>query len=171
MDAFIIMSRTACFVGLAIALMDTLYPSEKFNRQIRMIFALVFLISMAAPIVKGEVKFEQSGAFDAVSSYEVNSGYAENAAALAAKNGVRDGISSYLEENKIFAEEIQTSINISNNSSISINEIELHLADASQSEEAARLLKEAFGDETVIRIISSNEEAPVSGGTSVENLY
>lgn len=48
----------ACFVGIAISMLDIITPEDKLKKQIRLIFSLVFIITIMSPIVKGKVKFE-----------------------------------------------------------------------------------------------------------------
>ena len=55
MATFQMISLTACFLGIVITVFSRLYPSEKFEKQMKTIFSLVFIISIVTPIVQKEL--------------------------------------------------------------------------------------------------------------------
>ena len=60
MNTIKMMIGTACFIGIAISIADMIKPSEKFNKQIRMIFSLAFVLSILTPIVSSGFNFSIS---------------------------------------------------------------------------------------------------------------
>ena len=98
-------SGTACFLGIVITIFRSLYPSEKFSKQMKMIFSLIFIISVVRPFASGKISFP-----------EINENISAN---------------------------IQTSINISENGSISINEVKLVLDDLNLLPDAEECIRNA----------------------------
>lgn len=138
-------SGTACFLGIVITIFRSLYPSEKFSKQMKMIFSLIFIISVVKPFASGKVSFP-----------EINENISANEEYYAEKNeeaynyfvrSVEENINSSLEaalnEINIYPANIQTSINISENGSISINEVKLVLDDLNLLPDAEECIRNA----------------------------
>ncbi len=152
MAVFQTVTYVACFIGIAVAVLDTLYPNEKFQKQIKMLFSLVFILSIAAPLIKGDIEFTDTAGSVSVNSdsYAEVTDNANNLFIKSIENNISMRISTVLNQNKIICKNIKTSINISDNNSISINEIRLTLEDSGQYKSAAEIINtEVGGDITV----------------------
>jgi len=153
MEVFRAISRIACFIGIVIAIMDALYPSEKFAKQIKMIFSLIFLLCIAEPIASGKITLPDefisaeassdklSGTYDKTYDYFINS----------VENNISTSLKAKLSENEIIAEEILTSINISENNSISISEVEIVLSDADDNQQAEKIIRSEAGENVSVK--------------------
>jgi hypothetical protein len=51
---------TACFIGIATSMADMIKPSEEFNRQIRLIFSLLFILGVLTQLINGKFDFSFS---------------------------------------------------------------------------------------------------------------
>ena len=150
MDAFKLISLTAGFISIIIAAFDSIYPSEKYSKQIKIIFSLIFVLSIVTPFVNGEVNIDASA--DVL--YEKNIA-ADEYLKSSVENNISSTIGSYLKENEISFDEIKTSINISDYGSISINEIEIAVDDTAQGDEIIALVRNKTGENTDIKIKES----------------
>lgn len=142
MDSFRSIAFTACFLGIVITIFNSLYPSDKFAKQIKTIFSLIFILSIAKPIVSGKISFPEIG--DTVSAsaehYETLNDNTYKYFISSVENNISAALETKLHEKNIYPEEIETSINISENGSISINEVKITLNDMTESYEARRCI-------------------------------
>ena len=154
MDAFKLISLTAGFISIIIAAFDSIYPSEKYSKQIKIIFSLIFVLSIVTPFVNGEVNISESFDFVDASAdvlYEKNTA-ADEYLKSSVENNISSTIGSYLKENEISFDEIKTSINISYYGSISINEVKIAAQNAAQGAEAVDIVKRETGEKTLVKI-------------------
>lgn len=135
MDSFRAIAFAACFLGIVITIFNSLYPSEKFTKQIKTIFSLIFILSIAKPIAAGKISFPEIG--DTVSAstdyYSSLNDNTYNYFISSVESNISAALEGKLHEKNIYPEEIETSINISDNGSISINEVKITLKDMSDS--------------------------------------
>lgn len=142
MDNFRAIAVAACFLGIVITIFNSLYPSEKFAKQIKTIFSLIFILSIAKPIAAGKIEFPEIA--DTVSaSTEYYSSLNDNTYSYfisSVESNISASLAGKLREKNIYPEEIETSINISDSGSISINEVKITLNDMADSFEAKRCI-------------------------------
>lgn len=159
MDSFRAIAFAACFLGIVITIFNSLYPSEKFNKQIKTIFSLIFILSIAKPIAAGKITFPEIG--DAVGAsaehYESINDNTYKYFISSVESNISAALEGKLREKNIYPEEIETSINISDNGSISINEVKITLNDMSDSFEAKRCII-GETEEGVIVIVKEKEQ-------------
>lgn len=138
MDTVKLIIGAACFTGLAISVAEMLKPSETFNKQIKLIFALVFIISIFSPVAAGGIDFSFSG-----SEIEANGGYnaVDEVVDEGLKGTIEENIATELKikllETGIKCGSIKVNINMDENSSISINKVEI---DTDDNEKARNML-------------------------------
>ncbi len=152
MEVFRLISQIACFIGIVVAIMDSLYPSEKFQKQIKLIFSAVFILSVTSPLLKQDFSFMESVKQVSISENELYQA-SEDAYSYyirSIENNISTRLCTELKQNKINCTNIQTSINISDNSSISINEVNITLENSEQIEDAKYIIRQELGDENVI---------------------
>lgn len=148
METFRAISLTACFLGIVIAIFDGLYPSEKFAGQMKIIFSLIFILCLAKPVAEGKFKLPEIADTVAASS-DYYSELSENADEYfigSVENNISASLTAALNEAKIYPSEVKTSINISENYSISISEVRIVLNDPQEFEAARRCAEEMLGD-------------------------
>lgn len=152
METFRAISLTACFLGIVITLFSTLYPSQKFAKQMKIIFSLIFLLSIIKPVVNGKLDFPDIG--EAVSAstdyYREISDNTDEYFILAIESNISTTLTAELQAQNIYPEEIQTSINISENNSISISEVRIVLNDMTYSDEAKRCIIENTSEDVTV---------------------
>ncbi|MBP1560494.1 MAG: stage III sporulation protein AF [Oscillospiraceae bacterium] len=161
MDIFKGVALTSCFLGMAITIFDALYPSEKLEKQVKIIFSLIFLISITKPFFGGDISFPDidsavSASTDYYSSLNENT---DDYFISSVENNISAALETALHEKNIYPEEIETSINISDGSSISINEVKITLCDMSLAEEAKRCI----WDKTEKNVTVTVKEQPNDG--------
>lgn len=163
MDSFRAIAFTACFLGIVITIFNSLYPSERFNKQIKTIFSLIFILSAAKPIAAGKLSFPEIGDTVSVSSdrYEAINDNTYQYFISSVESNISASLAGKLREKNIYPEEIETSINISDNCSISINEVKITLADMSDSFEAKRCI--TYETEEGVNIIVKEKERDNAG--------
>ena len=145
MEAFRLMAGTACFLGIVITIFSSLYPSDKFAKQMKMIFSLIFIISVIKPVAQGKFDFPEfsetvSASADYYSSLNDNT---YDYFIRSVESNISFSLENALNEKNIYPREIQTSVNISDSGSISINEVKLVLEDMSEYPEAVKCIREA----------------------------
>ena len=152
MEVFRLVSQIACFIGIIVAIMDSLYPSDKFQKQIKLIFSVVFILSVTTPLLKQDFSFIETAKQVSISDDELYQA-SDNAYSYyvrAIENNISTRLQTELKQNKINCINIQTSINISDNSSISINEVNINLENKEQIEDAKRIIEQELDDENII---------------------
>jgi CCR4-NOT transcriptional regulation complex NOT5 subunit len=150
MDTLKAMVGIACFTGIALSAADMLKPGEKFNRQIRFIFSLVLMLSVIAPLLGGKINFSFAQAD--VSAFEGQLGVIEKASDIELLRLTQDNLNEIIEQRlreiEINCEAVQTTVNISDDASISIIKIELK---TSNDKKARAEISAMFGiDESCI---------------------
>lgn len=159
MESFRLMAITACFLGIVITIFNSLYPSEKFAKQVKIIFSLIFILSIIKPFAAGKLYLPESERAVSASAESYNAlgdnvyGYFISSV----EENISASVAAKLREKNIYPEEIKTSINISDNGSISINEVRITLKDSLQRSEVERCVREVTeSGVTVIVKESSN---------------
>lgn len=142
METFRSISITACFLSIVITIFNTLYPSEKFNKQIKIIFSLIFLLCIIKPITDGNIHLPNIKQTVSVSTdyYTTLSENADEYFVRSVESNISTILEEKLHEENIYPEHIKTSINISENNSISINEVKIVLNELSYSEKVIQCI-------------------------------
>ena len=147
MDTFKLVTLIAGFVSVLLAIFDSVFPSEKYNKQLRLIFSMVFILSIVTPIKSsiGELTAFSDYIEVASDNLEVKSDITEDYFVKSVENNINRNIEAGLNEKDIYPYEIKTSINISQSGSISINEIEIAVSDTAQEGEIIDLVNNMTG--------------------------
>ena len=151
MNTIKMMIGTACFIGIAISIADMIKPSEKFNKQIRMIFSLAFVLSILTPIMSSGFDFSISQDIISTngSQYSEMDATVDNQLRTITENNIADSLTVKLIESGIKCNEINVSINIEEDSGISINKIEIDSDDNEKSRMIISTLL-SIGEEVII---------------------
>lgn len=144
------LTMTICFVGIAITMLDIITPGEKLKKQMRVVYSLVILLTVATPIVRGDIKLDFSDitAIESTQAYiEVEEAYQKSLENQFVEN-IRLAIEQKLLVKNINAEEILISINKEDNNCISISEVNIVLAvqDINKSSEAISIVQNELGN-------------------------
>lgn len=145
METFRLISLTACFLGIIITVFNSLYPSEKFSKQVKIIFSLIFILSIAKPAAAGKFILPDIGETVSTSSdyYESLSDNAYEYFVSSVESNISASFEEKLREKNIYPEEIQTSINISEGGSISISEVIITVKNIGDTSEIKRCIADA----------------------------
>ncbi len=164
METFRTIAFTACFLGIAIAVFNSLYPSEKFAGQLKIIFSLIFILSVIKPIASGKTDIPEIAAAASASSgsadyYSSMSDRADEYFIRSVENNISSVLESSLHEIEIYPEEIETSINISENYGISINEVKivLNAQNAYEAEAVKHCVSDRIGSTAAVMVCLAEE--------------
>lgn len=150
MSSFSSLIGVACFVSLAISFIDMICPEKKFDKQLKVIFSLIFVIAVINPFIKGEIDFDFPE-FDMVSSdisFEKER-YSDEVIKQIEKN-IENGLKNDLAEKELYPEEIFVSVNISDNNSISISKVVFYTENSETEEKIYTEIRKILGEETEI---------------------
>ncbi len=152
METFRMISATACFLGIVITVFSRLYPSEKFEKQMKTIFSLIFLVSVSAPVLNGDLQLPDISETVAASNsyYQEISSNADEYFINSIENNISIRLESVLNSQNIFPLEIQTSVNISEDNSISINEVNVLMSSDEYEKEIKACVYENIGNDTTV---------------------
>lgn len=145
---------SAGILAVVMNIFESIYPSEKYAKQMRIIFALIFVLILSKPLM-GSIK-NLSDTAESIDVINENISGSTDITLDYFKGSVERNISSRLAdillENDIAVKEIKTSINISDNGSISINEVKIAAENAAQGAEAVDIVKRETGEKTLVKI-------------------
>jgi hypothetical protein len=152
MSGFSQASGVACFIGIVIAIIDALAPSDKFSKQLKVMFALVFMLCVITPIANGDITFD-GGIIDvyAESSIEQAAMNTDAYIARSVERNISRNLTEILREKDIAVKNIETSINISESGSIDITVIDLSI-DPEEADRAVRLISDNLNEEFTVNI-------------------
>ncbi len=148
-------AAAACFLGMIFSILGNMVPSEKFSRQINIIFALIMALVIIPPFMGLQPEFpelfeENDSAPDTsdIINYRMNEEICGN---------ICDSLADILGDKGIFPAEISVEINNSADGSISITKAEITLTDSTQEDNARRIVSEALGGAEVTVKIEGSE--------------
>lgn len=145
---------SAGILAVVMNIFESVYPSEKYAKQMRMIFALIFVLTLSKPLISSIEKISETT--ESVDVINENITISPDKTLDYFKGSVERNISSrlydILAENNIEVKEIKTSINISESGSISINEVKIAAENAAQGAEAVDIVKQETGEDTLVKI-------------------
>lgn len=145
---------SAGMLAVVMNIFESVYPSEKYAKQMRMIFALIFVLTLSKPLISSIENI--SDTTESVDVINESITISPDKTLDYFKGSVERNISSrlydILAENSIEVKEIKTSINISESGSISINEVKIAAENAAQGAEAVDIVKQETGEDTLVKI-------------------
>ena len=158
METFRTVSLTACFLGIVIAVFSSLYPSDKFAGQIKIIFSLIFVLSLIKPIAGGRLDIPEIAETASASAdqYAALRDGADEYFIRSVERNISASVEAALREIEIYPEEVETSINISENYCISISEVKITLESSADAEFARRRVSESIGNDAAVVVITAD---------------
>lgn len=150
MDTLCSAAASACILGIIFAVSENMLPSEKFAKQMKMIFSLILIAVIIAPFTEGEISldsFEMPDITDKDSTFIYNSSFNS----LVSDN-ISDNLGKELSEMGIFPVKISVDINNSQDNSISIIGAEIIIS-SGNTRETAEAAAEILGiDRSLISV-------------------
>lgn len=155
MDMLCQVSASACVLGIIFSVISNMTPSEKFARQMNIIFSLILILVIVTPFTDGEFDLEIHDISENIP--EDNSYlYSQQTDRLISAN-ISDNLGQVLSEKGIFPLKISVDINNSEGGSISIIEAEIILPKGSDSGTAKKLAAEALGIDPSLIIVKTED--------------
>ncbi len=142
---------TSCILSIVITIADCLKPNEKFSRQLKTIFSLIFIIGIVTAGIKTGIDFELPEYEDEAynDSYESIKKTADEALKREVEVKINKKVEDILTEKGISYEKIYANININEEGGIDINRIDYKGKDF---EQARKEIANNFTDVEVTRI-------------------
>ncbi|MBR3920890.1 MAG: stage III sporulation protein AF [Oscillospiraceae bacterium] len=150
MSVFSSVIGLACFVSLAISLVDMICPEKKFEKQLKVIFSLLFVISVATPFLKGDIILDFPEIDIASADISVESKRYDDTIIKEIEQNVEKGLRDELISKNLYTKEISVSVNISDNNSISISKVIFYTENSEMDEEIYSEIRKILGEETEI---------------------
>lgn len=145
---------SAGILAVVMNIFESIYPAEKYAKQMRIIFALIFVLTLSKPLLNSiEILSDSAESIDVINadiseSTDNTLDYFKESI----ERNISIRLADMLAENNIAVKEIKTSINISENGSISINEVKIAAENAAQGVEAVDIVKRETGENTLVKI-------------------
>lgn len=131
---------SACFLSIVITIADSIKPGDKFSRQLKMLFSLVFITGIVSAALRCDFSFDFP-AFADIENYDAYNNMentAENAVKEETEKEINEYVGNLLTDHGIEYEKITSYVNISEDSSISIDRIDYK---GSEFEQACDVIK------------------------------
>lgn len=154
MEAFKELITTLCLAGIGLAIYKMMVPSGTYEKQIRVLVSLVFILGVISPFAKGEISLHVSANGELVESVE----YAriEEQANSYLKShfttNLETSLVKVLEEKGLAVDKISVNVDISKEYSISINEVRVLTSNKADTEAIKAAIKKEVGDDTDIQV-------------------
>ncbi len=150
MSVFSSVIGLACFVSLAISLVDMICPEKKFEKQLKVIFSLLFVISVATPFLKGDIILDFPEIDIVSADVSIEKERYDDEIVKQIKENVEKGLRDELISKNLYTKEISVSVNISDNNSISISKVIFYTENSEMDEEIYSEIRKILGEETEI---------------------
>lgn len=150
MSVFSSVIGLACFVSLAISLVDMICPEKKFEKQLKVIFSLLFVISVATPFLKGDIILDFPEIDIVSADVSIEKERYDDEIVKQIKENVEKGLRDELISKNLYTKEISVSVNISDNNSISISKVIFYTENSEMEEEIYSEIRKILGEETEI---------------------
>lgn len=150
MTLFKEVSAAACVLGVIFSIIGSLVPAEKFMPQIRMIFALILVLTIVPKVAGADISFDIPELEKGFS--EDGSGRVDRLIAEAIPENICDSLEEILRRNEITPLEISVNINNSGDGSIFITSAEIILPQGtpqSDRDKARLIAEQALGTDKI----------------------
>ncbi|MDE5737823.1 MAG: hypothetical protein K2H93_05595 [Oscillospiraceae bacterium] len=131
---------SVCMLSIAIAVCTLVCSNAVLAKQVRFLIALLFIISLAVPLTN--LKFP-------VSMIEIQQERSQESAKAVTQKYVEEALYLLLTQEQISCSELQVTVHIDENQSISISEVN---AVCDDFQKACRVLEQALGEEVEIHV-------------------
>ena len=154
MDAFKELVTTLCLAGIGLAIYKMMVPSGTYEKQIRVLVSLVFILGVISPFARGEISIPVSANNELIESIE----YAriEEQANSYLKSHFTTNLESalikVLEEKGIDVDKISVNVDISEEYSISINEVRVLISNNADTGAVKAAIIKEVGEDTEIQV-------------------
>ena len=154
MDAFKELVTTLCLAGIGLAIYKMMVPSGTYEKQIRVLVSLVFILGVISPFARGEISIPVSANNELIESIE----YAriEEQANSYLKSHFTTNLESalikVLEEKGSAVDKISVNVDISEEYSISINEVRVLISNNADTGAVKAAIIKEVGEDTEIQV-------------------
>ena len=150
METLRIIAFLACFLSVAISMLDIIRPDGKFKKQVRLIFSLVFLISIITPIMHNDINLDvlESEDIKQTSEYRAVCDTFYNSLSDNYSDNLEKALCAKLQINNVNPKEISVIVNIDENNCINIIEVQIVLAvqDKNNENKSVKIIQNEIGN-------------------------
>lgn len=134
----------ACFLSIAISVLDMLYPNKRFEKQVGFIFSLVFLIGITTPFITGGITLPSFSLPD--NSYKDISADVNGQLKLATEKNIETALKSRLTAQSLAVKNISVDVTISGQDSISITKVQIVPEETTDCERVRAIVASELGE-------------------------
>lgn len=161
METFRNITFIACLISIVISMFDIITLEGKFKKQVRLIFALVFVISVINPILHGKIdlSINENIKIEETEEYVMANNIFYDSLAENYSDNIENILKEKLLINEIKPEKIYVNVNINQDNCIDINEVRIVLAleHKNKTDKVTEIIKNEIGNYPVK--ITFTEEA------------
>lgn len=137
-----------CIISLLSGMLDALKPNTRFDRQMRLLLSVVFLLGILTPLAKGMREFHPDWSGDATVSTALTAALNDKTEACAAAN-LEASLTELLREGGVTDAEVEVKMHTTEDNCIEIDCVTAYCTDR---EAADRLLVQTLGEEVKIDV-------------------
>lgn len=132
---------TACFIGVAITISEAIAPSEKYLKQIRLIFSAIFLLGVITPIASEGFTLDifSNAPLESSTTYMAVNGRIDDYMKKSVEFNIENSLREILIQNNIETKKISVTVNIIEDNSIDISEVSIDCNNYEMAEEIVNL--------------------------------
>lgn len=142
---------TACLLSIAVGLCSLLRPARQFDKQLRFLISLLFVIGIAAPFLRIDWRMPPS-AFAQVQQSEQTQTLSEETEQLIltqTEQKTESTLQAFLTENGIVCSDLHVAVHIDETKRIYISEVSTECSDRQR---ACELLRTQLGEEVTLHV-------------------
>lgn len=151
------MACAGCFLGIAVSAADIIKPDDRFSTHIKMLFSVMFILAFLSPVINGDIPeiLQSSISTNSEVSYTGLDKACENEMKRFVEKNIARSLSELMESEGITYDEIFVNVNINEDSSIDISEINIKSDNFCEAEE---FIKNEIGKEVLVYEKSETED-------------
>jgi hypothetical protein len=127
----------ACFVSVGIAIADMIKPSDKFDKQLKTVFAIILALAVVIPFTKAEFSLGFSADTDIKPQSDF---YSTRILQVQTEQNIERELKIMLAANDIDVKNIFVTTNIEDNLSISIIKVEIYTGSSEDNQKSKELI-------------------------------
>lgn len=154
MDAFKELITTLCLAGIGLAIYKMMVPSGTYEKQIRVLVSLVFVLGVISPFAKGDISLPVSANSDLSENIEYLriEEQANTYLELHFTTNLETALLKVLEEKDVAVNKISVNVDISKDYSISINEVRVLISNNDESAVVKAIIQKEVGEDTDVLV-------------------
>ncbi|GHU51920.1 hypothetical protein FACS1894132_00420 [Clostridia bacterium] len=122
------MILSACMMSIIICIADMVKPNDKYDKQLKILFSLMFILSILITVSKSDFSFH----IEPIKPTSID--YSNNLFESEIANNIKKELIIKLREHGITVESLNLSVNISDDGKITVNDVQFSTSDDNSAE-------------------------------------